>query len=648
MCGIAGALSPALDAATLLARVERMTSTLVHRGPDDHGSTVVELPSGRVALGFRRLSILDLSPRGRQPMRSPESGAVLCYNGEVYNFRELRERLSARPAAALSTGDAAVLLAAWDEWGLGAFDRARGMWAAAVVDPRSDLLVLSRDRLGKKPLYVAAVAGDWIFASEVKALLEWPGFERRLDLDGLSDYLSYRYPLGGASFYVGVEMVEPGCHLRFRSGRLERVRYWEVPSDPPGERPVTADSLAEVRAALHEAVRIRLESDVPLGAYLSGGLDSSIVVREMADQSTGPVRTYSAGFPEQDYNEFPYARSVAELVGADHRELLIEVDRYWEELAATIAVKDAPLSVPNEVPLRLLAREIKRSVTVVLSGEGADETFGGYGRIFRSAEDPARLSPAALAELPAEVRAGLVEAACRKYGGSLPADPVDHFLALYSYVPLADKRQLLGDAFAGWPAERLLRRDTFAALFGRFAGLSAPERFMRVFLQAHLPGLLLRLDASTMAHGVEARVPFVDHRVVELACSLSLPHKLRWRSEADRAAAAGLLGDAISEVHDETKAALREAWRGRLPEAVLTRRKVGFPVPLGRWFAGELGRLAGDLLLDPQSRSRDLWQPETVRAWLAETRPDGENPRGLLLFMLCNVELWMRQYRVTA
>jgi asparagine synthase (glutamine-hydrolysing) len=649
MCGIAGIFSPGSrqdrNAATLAEAARRMNAELVHRGPDGHGEAVIGLSAGsKVALAHRRLRVVDLSERGAQPMTSRRTGSVLVYNGEIYNFRQLRAELQAHGFVFESDCDTEVVLHAYDAWGLDAFARFRGMWALALVDPANDRLLLSRDRFGVKPLYYAWHAGELLFASEIKAILAGaPTFPRRMEEDALVEYLGFRQPLEERTWFAGISRVAPGYNLLIESGASKRRRYWQLPVPLDHPEIGLERAMEQVRTTLAEAVSLRMISDVPVGAYLSGGLDSSVIVQEMVARAKAEVPTFSVGFDDPEFDESAFAREVATSLGTRHVELALHAEMYFEALDPMIHTRDAPLAVPNEVALYLLSRELKKRITVVLSGEGADELFGGYGRIFRSAEDLEKfrwLAPAS--GLTAAERSKLSESLNAAYA-SPPRDLIDLFLQRYVYLPEADLRAVLAGPARELPSDQLLRRAAFERLFTGTEALAPAERFMHVFQRSHLAALLDRLDATTMAFAVEARVPFVDHVLVSQVQQLPLDYRIRWRSEESREAARLLSGERTSERYDDPKHVLREAFRSRLPASIVDRRKVGFPVPLERWLATPTGAAACEPLWSRDARTRDILDQTTLRSWGS---PNASAAQARALFMCLNVELWMRHYDV--
>jgi asparagine synthase (glutamine-hydrolysing) len=643
MCGIAGVFASPAPPAALEAIGERMVEQLRHRGPDGRGVVVRRHPDGRnVLLAHSRLSINDLTLSGAQPMALADGSLWVVFNGEIYNFLELRAELEQSGHSFRSRCDTEVILAAWRKWGLKSFDRFIGMWAIALWDERDGTFLLSRDRLGVKPLYFARIADTFIFGSEPKVILEQMDETPRLNLRALSDYFSYRQALAGDTFFEGIESLEPGTCLLIRGGREVIHRYWDLPIVHERYDPGEVVVRQETARLLDSAVALRLVADVPVGAFLSGGLDSSALVAIMARHTSAKVKSFTIGFAEKEFNEFEFAEEVARHFETEHHENLLDPDRYFDDMDELIRIKDAPLAVPNEIALHVLSRILKQHVTVVLSGEGADELFGGYGRIFRSAGDYLKVAAAGgLAGLDTATRTNLTE----KYGASAWRSPVDHFLDQYSYMPFAAKSQLLSPEVFGALGQDPHHRSLFESMFSRLEGLDLHDKYMWVFQKLHLQGLLGRLDAATMSASVEGRVPFVDHRLVEYISALPLHYKMRWRNDVAQQNAHTLNSSQVSERYDTTKYLLRELMRHSLPSRVLARHKVGFPVPLGNWLTGPLRTRARERLLSPDARSRPLFRVEAMQEFINGS--DHSPANGLRVWMLLNVEAWMNAYGVT-
>ena len=639
MCGIAGVV--ALRGTPPQGVIERMTATLTHRGPDDRGTH----EGAQCHLGHCRLSIIDLSTNARQPLTNERANVWLSYNGETYNHDALRAQLASRHRFVSKT-DAEVLVHLYEEQPepatfLNALD---GMFAFGLWDDERRRLLLARDRLGIKPLFWAQTDDYLVFASEVKAILASGLIKTHPSLDGIASYLRFRHPVAPLTMFEGIHALEAGHYLEWHGepaggSELRIERYWDIPI-PQRRKDLGERYYRErVRELVTSAVEKRLMSDVPLGAYLSGGLDSSIVVALMAQALEEPVKTYSIGFSDEpDDGELPFAREVAELHGTDHHELRMERQDYLDRLPQLIRCRDAPLAVPNEVPLFELSRALKRDITLVLSGEGADEIFAGYGDYVHIAGDYAKAQR--LARLPTPLRRALDGGLAGKYGqGHAPATLAEHFFAGYGWFGRDEIARLMPAAAQADAGER-----HFATNLDRHSDRDDYDRVQYALERVHLQNLLNRVDAMTMASAVEARVPFVDHELVEFMFTVPMRYKSRWRSPLHRVRAAFSYSDAYRDRDEVSKFVLRRAFADLVPQSVLQRPKVGFKVPLEDWFTGgSLHGLASELLLGARSRARGLLNVDATSDWLETGATDGSE-FGHRVWMLINLELWFRLY----
>jgi len=621
MCGIAGQITA--DRRPVDGRVvAAMGARLRHRGPDDHGLYV----KGHVGLAHQRLSILDLSAAGHQPM-SNEAGTVwIVFNGEIYNYEELRGRLrSARSFR--SRTDTEVFLYLYEEYGVRCLELLRGMFAVAIWDERTGRLVLARDRLGKKPLYYSVGNGDLSFASELKALLvEGP----RPDLDPVSlhHYLTFQYVPAPQSIYQGIRKLPPGHALIYEDGKVSVSAYWSLSYDKERARRTDEDYREEFRALLTESVKLRLVSDVPLGAFLSGGVDSSSVVALMSRLTDRPVKTFSIGFREDAYNELPYARQVADRFRTDHHEFVVEPSAV--EILPTLArVYDEPFADSSAIPTYYISELSRRFVTVVLNGDGGDELLGGYPR-YRFGDTERFLSSCLsdrtrercrdlLARLPNRLP-GLGRLRRRLEPLLTPFSRT--YLARICYFSPAEKDALYTDAFR----DTVRAHDSAALLddwFGEARAADLLDRLLAVDTRSYLPDdLLVKVDRATMAHGVEARSPLLDHRLVEFAAALPVDLKIRG---------------------GEGKYLLKSAMRGLLPESVVTREKMGFGVPLDRWYRAECKDFVRETLLSARSLQRGYFKPAGIRT-LLDGEQHGACAYGMRVHALLMLELWHREY----
>ena len=572
MCGIVGYFGSPIGG------LGEATAGLGHRGPD--AQRVREGPG--YGLGHSLLSIIGDVPV-EQPITSRDGRYTVAFNGEIYNYIELRE---ATPALAAVTGgrsDTEVLVEGIALRGLEVFNEANGMFAAAVVDHETTTGYLVRDRLGIKPLYYSRIGDSIVFASELRTVLELVGRDSDPDPEGYYSYARFRYPIGDRTFDRAVRMLPPGSILTWNDGRVRMQQYWEIRPQPRFEGSYD-DALDALGAVLDDSIKLRMRSDHSFCTFLSGGLDSSYLTAVAATTVT-PLQTYSISFADEEYDESKFALQVADLIGTDHHPHLLSGDEYavaFSELAMHLR---SPLGVPNQVALSVLSRELATDHRCVLSGEGADEVFGGYGRIFLLPSDWELLEQArATGSDPNEVEERLAS----KYGKSAVGDYPALFIARYGYIGAGDARRLLEPFFSPGAidaAEEAVEGE-IRQLFDGLDGVDPFSRQLLVFQKLHLPGLLLRLDSASMFHSVEARVPFLDHRLVEWANSLPIEYRMRRLPTFDAALDGGALSDDLSEVHDQPKALLKDIARPALPSGIVDRRKLGFPIPVSYYARG--------------------------------------------------------------
>ncbi len=614
MCGIAGIVSFE-GRPVRLAELRRMCAFLAHRGPDDEGFYVA--PSAGLAM--RRLSIIDLAT-GRQPV-SNEDGTVWCvFNGEIYNFQELRRDLEGR-GHSFSTGtDTEVIVHLYEERGARCVEALRGMFAFAVWDEREQSLLLARDRVGIKPLYYGQVGGRLAFASELKALLALPEVERDLNWTALGHLLAFLTTPQADSIVQGVRKLEPGTVLIASRRGVRISRYWDLEWAPDHGRS-EADFIEGLRERLEESVRLHMVSDVPLGAFLSGGVDSSAVVATMARLSPRPVKTFSIGFEEDDYNELAYAGEVARAFGTEHHELVLRPDvlSVLDDLAWHL---DEPFGDASVIPTYMVSKLAAEHVTVVLSGDGGDELFAGYDRYRVEARErrrervPAALRRAlgALAHHAPEGMKG------RNFLRHLALDGPVRYLDALAFFRREEQREMLQpDVFALVSAG-----DPWRELAAYTADLDGHwlSTLQHLDIKAYLPlDILTKVDRTSMAHSIEARVPLLDHELMEFAATIPPALKLR---------------------HGTSKYILKQALRGWLPTSVLERPKQGFSIPLGRWFRGGLREFARDLLLSGRARQRGLFRPAYVDKLLR--RHAAGRDLDFQVWTLISFELWARRY----
>ncbi|MGE3886754.1 MAG: asparagine synthase (glutamine-hydrolyzing) [Vicinamibacterales bacterium] len=623
MCGIAGRVNFLTGAPVDSAMVARMCELIAHRGPDGHGTWV----HGPIGFGHRRLAIIDLSPLGHQPMTSADGAHVLTFNGEIYNFQELRAELEGLGHRFRSHSDTEVILAAYRQYGDACVGRLAGMFAFALWDEPRRRLLIARDRLGKKPLYYRVDADGLAFASEPKAFLAEPRFQPEVDLQSLSQYLSYQYVPAPRSAFRGVEKLPPAHTLVVENGRLAISRYWTL-SYARKQALSDDEALEGLTVHLGRAVRRRLISDVPLGAFLSGGLDSSLVVSFMAEAMDTPVRTFSIGFREEAYNELPAARLVAERYGTAHREFVVSPNAV-ELLPQIVWHYGEPYADSSALPTYILSELTRRHVTVALNGDGGDESFGGYDRYLASllaarmtvAPLPVRRAIAAMAQRASRQASHRLLQRAARLAERLADSPERRYGVWMMHFDPEKKSRLCTPEFRAATVE-----DSYALLERAFAASDADgllERTMAADVHTYLPDdLLVKVDIATMAHGLEGRSPFLDHELMEFAASLPPRFKIRGR---------------------EKKYLLRRLAERRLPPRLLQLPKKGFGVPIDHWFRDELRDFARDVLLDGRLAARGYFDMAVVTAML-EDHIAGRVVWHYPLWNLLMLELWHRMF----
>jgi asparagine synthase (glutamine-hydrolysing) len=625
MCGIAGALGSAADDRLIVPLIEAQR----HRGPDAWGVWADQT----CALGHRRLSIIDLSEAGRQPMTNDDSSVWITFNGEIYNFQALRAELERAGHRFRTRTDTEVIIGAYEQWGAECVKRLRGMFAFGLWDRRLKRLLLARDRVGKKPLFYTQPAGRFLFASELQGLLADPDVPRQVNLTAIDEYLSWGYVPAPLTGFRNIFKLPPAHWMTVQvtdAGLVTRTeRYWQLDYEPKLKLS-EAEAIEALREKLTEAVRLRMISDVPLGAFLSGGIDSSVVVGLMAKLSDRPVKTFSIGFAETAYDETAHARRIAKLWKTEHHEFIVEPNAL-EILPTLVRHYGEPYADSSAVPTFYVSRLTREHVTVALNGDGGDESFAGYERYLgnRVAERVRGIPGSALA-------AGMLS--------SLLPDSINpknrlrnvkRFLAV-AMQPMAERYGRWVGYFSEADKQQLYRgelRDTLAQarpvewleeLFAGTAGLEAVDATMAVDVQSYLPfDLLVKVDITSMANSLEARSPFLDHEVMELAARLPVEMKLRGKT---------------------AKYLIKRAFADLLPPENVNRRKMGFGVPVGQWFRRELRELLCDSLLASDSRTREYFAPGEVER-LVTTHISGQADHAFPLWSLLMLELWLREFR---
>jgi asparagine synthase (glutamine-hydrolysing) len=626
MCGICGIVIPDGSPRTIdEGAFTRLRDTITHRGPDGYGVFV----EPGVALGHRRLSIVDVV-HGTQPMASEDGSLQLIYNGEVFNHPALMAQLQADGVQYRTHCDTETVLHIFERRGEAAPEELRGMFAYAVWDRRTRTLTLARDRFGVKPLYYALLDdGTLVFGSEMKAILASGMVRASLREDALPDYLANHATTGEGTLLAGIKRLLPGHTLVWRNGEIRTRRYWDLRFEAEAEetRP-DAELIEEYRDRLKEAVRLRLMADVPLGAFLSGGIDSATITALMSQLVDEPIKTFSVGFAEREANELAYARIVAKAFKTDHHEVLVTPEQFFGALPSLVWHEDEPIAHPSSVALNFVSRLAAERVKVVLTGEGSDETLAGYGR-YRKTILNMRLGGAYQAATPAPIRS-LVRHGLE----ALPASRTRQRALRTFFARPATLEALYLDNFAVFSREeqrsliaadvrrRLATLDPYATATELMAGSDAKtllDRLLYVDTKTYLHELLMKQDQMSMAASIESRVPFLDHPLVEFTARL--PERLKLRGGT-------------------TKYILREAMRDVLPSEILTRGKMGFPVPIGAWLRGPYRKIVDELVLSPRALERGLLDPAAIRGIVARHQAGEDHSERL--WSLVNLEIWHR------
>jgi len=634
MCGICGFVldgPPPSDAPDWLGQ---MQAQLHHRGPDESGRfgplQFSSQPPRTIALGHARLSIIDLTT-GQQPMSNDDGSVQVVANAEIYNFRSLRAELQQHGHRFRTSSDIETIVHLYEEAGEGCFERLRGMFAIGLWDGKQNKLLLARDRVGKKPLCYALADGRLAFASEIRSLLEYPGVGRELDIVALDHYLTYQYVPAPMSIFKAIRKVPPGHFLRWQDGHIDVKPYWRL--QPRYDAKLSEQECIErIRAILGEATDLRMVADVPVGAFLSGGVDSSIIVGLMSQRSDRPVKTFSIGFDHAKFNELPYARIVAEHFKTEHREFVVQPNA-MDVLPELIMRYGEPFADCSAIPTYYVAKMTRQHVKVTLNGDGGDESFAGYLRYkavklagkFDVLPSAVRRAVAALAQgMPVPFASRSVRRVARRFLSLLPYSPQERYLRIISYFEPEAKELLYTDEAKDRLREAGAEAHGFLlGAFERFAGAQPVNQAALVDIVSYLPyDLLVKMDIATMANSLEARSPFLDQELVSFAAEIPAALKLRGY---------------------ESKYILKQAFKDLLPREILHRGKMGFGVPVAQWLRGQLSGYLRDTLLSDRATRRGYFRPERVQEMVERHCAGRENFADELWALLC-FELWAQAF----
>ncbi len=618
MCGIAGVVHTDPRVPVAEGTLQAMCAAIRHRGPDDNGVFVGE----GAAIGMQRLSIIDVSG-GHQPIFNEDRSCVIVYNGEIYNHADVRRELERRGHRYTTRSDTETILHAYEEYGTQCVMHLRGMFTIAIWDAPRRRLFLARDRMGKKPLYYACDGQRLVFGSELKAVLAHPGMERRVDEQALVEYVAWGYVPDPRSIYAGISKLPPAHTLVFENGNITVERYWDVSFTNPAPAGTTeTEHVDRVLEILDEAVRIRLMSEVPLGAFLSGGTDSSVVVALMAKHSATPVKTFTIGFEEKAYNELEYARAVATHFGTEHHEEIVRPDAE-HDVPALVRQFDEPFADSSMIPTYYVCRSARRHVTVALSGDGGDELFAGYLRYV----DPANVR--AVERIPAGVRNALFAPVAHMLPeGTRGIDRLRDMLGTADEQYVRRMTQGLTNTHRSVFDESLARRvDTnpahvAAPFLAAMAGADTLSRRQHLDIHTYLAGdILTKVDRTSMKVSLECRAPLLDHVLAEYAATI--PPEMRIRGMT-------------------TKYILKKVAERLMPAELVHRPKMGFAIPVAHWLRGEWASQSTDLLLGSRAQERGIFNPAFLRRITDEHR-SGHRDNSAMIWCLMMLEMWFRE-----
>jgi len=630
MCGINGiAFSSRSGRTVSRPQLEAMRDVIRHRGPDDEGIFI----DRNVGLGHRRLSIVDVAA-GHQPMTNEDGTLHIIYNGEIYNHAEFREWLESRGHVYKTHCDTETILHLYEEHGVDCVEHLRGMFAFAIWDQRKQELFIARDRLGVKPLYYFhADDGSLYFGSEIKTIFAADALKPELNYAALPDYLANHAPSGETTLFGGVKRLLPGHTLVWRDGKINIKRYWDVSFVKAKDEGFSdKDYIEQWTELFRTSVKLRLMADVPLGMFLSGGIDSSAIAAMMSGMVDEPIKTFSVAFREREANELVYARLVADKYKTDHHEILVSPEDFFAALPNLIWHEDEPLAHPSSVALYFVSHLASQNVKVVLTGEGSDELLAGYARYKKTVfnlEFGARYQSLTTAGIRKTIQSGIA--------GMSPGSKLRQKLSRTFLALTPDIESIYFDNFAVFPRsmhaalltaetrDHVGHSDPYAevkTLLEQTDAQSLLDRLLYADIKTYLHELLMKQDQMSMAASIESRVPFLDHKLVEFTASL--PERLKLRGWT-------------------TKYILRQSMKGVLPEAILTRSKMGFPVPIGAWFRGPYSFLLDEFVLSSRALERGIFEPDFLRDLVRRHQSGGEN-HDERLWALVNFEMWQRRF----
>lgn len=629
MCGFFGVVNFNTKLSTEdIIDIKNGTNRINYRGPDNQKF----LSEDNFCFGFNRLSIIDLKADS-QPYTAQNKSVIMMCNGEIYNYKHLRKILISKGYKFKNNTDVEVILHGYIEWGVDLWNKLNGIFSIVILDKKLKKIFLIRDQLGVKPLHYF-IKGEKIYiGSDYNSFLQIKNCKHSINKSALNSYLSFRYVIGKQSFYKNIFDVLPGHENIFDGKTINQREYWDIPTNIRSDQSLDY-CLEKLDYLLNQSVKNQLISDVPLGAFISGGLDSSLLLSYMKKYKPD-LKTFISGFKEEGYNEYLYAEKVTKFLQLKQPYRLdIKENEYIDLMKETIDYRGEPISVPHENAFLQMSRFMKKDISVVMSGEGADELFGGYGRIFRSPHDyylskkPFVKNFAIFSNLPEK----------KIYFAS----PMKHFLARYSWFSKDEKKSLLKDNLM----ENEFDENSLQyveSLFKKVSHLNYYEGMYYLLGKLHLTNLLNRLDRMTMASSVEARVPFLDVKLVEFVSTIPVKYKLRWKNSFSKILSVFKTSETISENLDIPKYILKKLAEKKIPRSIIYRKKMGFPVPLNTWATKKFGGYAYDILTSSKSKTKELFNLSFVEKFIKKRTYDSkEDMEGKKIWMLLNIELWLQ------
>ncbi len=611
--------------------IKKGIKSIEYRGPDDQNI----ISNDNFCFGFNRLSIIDLDAENQPYYTSDKSVFMMC-NGEIYNYQELKKILISKGYKFKTKTDVEVILHGYVEWGESICNKLNGIFSIVLLDRRINKIFLIRDHLGVKPLHYFINGEKIYFGSDYNSFFCIHDYNHSLNNSALISYLSFRNVIGKQTFYKHIFDILPGTKITFEGNKIKEDQYWDIPTVIEPDQGIDF-YLSELDRLINESVKKQMVSDVPLGAFISGGLDSSLLLSYIKNYKSN-INTYITGFEEQGYNEFEHAETVADYLNLiEPKKLKIEQSEYIDSLRETIRFRGEPISVPHENAFLKMSREMKKDISVVMSGEGADEMFAGYGRIFRSPHDYYMSKKLLMGKIFDYANGNSIK---KKFN-----NPMDHFLTRYSWFTNEEKKDFLSpDLLKNDFDEYSL--DYVSSLFKKISHLNYYQGMYYLLGKLHLTNLLNRLDRMTMAASIEARVPFLDVNLVEFASKLPTDYKLKWKNKISQLVSKFYTSESISEKFDIPKYILKRLAKNKLPESIIYRKKMGFPVPLNNWASKKLGEYAYETLTSSTSKSKDIFNISTVQKFIQKkTYNAKEDLDGKKIWMMVNVELWLQDQK---